>query len=366
MNATLTSNRPTTLLLACACLMVTALAGCNDSKTAGKTPAEMKPVVKRTPTPATPTVATTKATNPMDAERAMSYLTQMCAFGPRYSGSAGMLRQRAMIAKLFESLGATVREQEFKMPHPITRQQIDCVNLIVEWQPEAKERVLLCAHYDTRPLPDRDPNPRRRREGVFVGANDGASGVAVLMELGNHLADTKLEVGVDMVMFDAEEMLFEDDYGRRRGEYFWGSSYFANQYKQKPPAYKYRWGVLLDMVGDAELELLQEKYSLQYCRPLVMEIWQTAARLGVDEFVPRTKRRRTDGFIRDDHIPLNQIAKIPSCDIIDADYPDVPFGAPGAYWHTEQDIPQNCSGESLAKVSWVLLEWLKSQPAESK
>ena len=89
-----------------------------------------------------------------------------------------------------------------------------------------------------------------------------------------------------------------------------------------------------------------------------------SARQGVDEFVPRTKRGAREGFIRDDHLPLRNIARIPTCDIIDAEYPDAPFGAPGSYWHTEQDIPSNCSGESLAKVGWVVFEWLKTVDGE--
>ena len=336
-----------------------ALVGCTES-----TPvAPVSPQNTRQTTPATPAAARVKATNPLSAERAMGYLNQICAIGPRPSGSQGMSRQQAYLTKHFESLGAKVSRQEFAMPHPRTGQQLKCANLIVQWHPESQERVLLCAHYDTRPLPDRDPNPNRRRSGVFIGANDGASGVAVLMELGHHFVDTELPIGVDMVLFDAEEMVYLDSYGRDQGDYFWGSSYFAGQYKQNPPPYRYRWGVLLDMVGDANLQLLQEKYSLIYARKLVLDIWRTADRLGVKEFTPRTKRRLGGVLeIKDDHLPLNQLARIPTCDIIDADYPNVPFGMSGSYWHTEQDLPKHCSGESLAKVGWVLLEWLKSQP----
>ncbi len=196
-----------------------------------------------------------------------------------------------------------------------------------------------------------------------MGANDGASGVAVLMELANHLPAAELAIGVDFALFDAEELVFDGGYRGDRGEYFLGSTHFADEYKKNPPPYRYRWGVLLDMVGDANLELLQEKFSMTWpdTRPLVLEIWQTAARLGVKEFVPRMKSGRQEGFIRDDHLPLRNIARIPTCDIIDADYPDAPFGAAGSYWHTEQDVPRNCSGESLAKVGWVVFEWLKSQ-----
>lgn len=308
----------------------------------------------------------TPAANPLSAERAMGYLTQLCKIGPRYSGSGGMLTQQAKLRGYFEKLGAEVSEQSFFVRHPLTGERVRCANLVIEWNPEAKQRVLLCAHYDTRPLPDRDPNPDARRNGTFVGANDGASGVAVLMELAHHLPQADLALGVDMVLFDAEELVYADAYGRDRGEYFLGSTHFAQQHKRKSPDHIYRWGVLLDMVGDAELELLQERYSMSWpdTRPLVLDIWRTAARLGVDEFVPRTKQGRDQGYIRDDHLPLRNIAGIPTCDIIDADYPDAPFGAYGSYWHTQQDIPQHCSGDSLAKVGWVVLEWLEQLEAE--
>jgi hypothetical protein len=360
------AHRPAFVLrqLAAAALAIAAWqTGCSGKEPADGVPTQPSSIASTAAD--RPGAPAAKPENPLSADRAFGYLSQLCNLGPRPSGSRGMLRQQAMLSKYFEQHGAKVELQEFFIRHPLSGERVRCANLIVQWNLDAEERVLLCAHYDTRPLPDRDPNPRRRREGVFVGANDGASGVAVLMELAHHLPRASLPVGVDFVLFDAEELVYHDGYRGDIGEYFLGSDHFARQYKANPPAYRYRWGVLLDMVGDAELELLQEKYSMNWpeTRPLVLEIWQTASRLGVKEFVPRMKRGREEGFIRDDHLKLRNIARIPTCDIIDAEYPDAPFGAAGSYWHTEQDIPRNCSGESLAKVGWVLLEWLKSSNA---
>ena len=220
-------------------------------------------------------------------------------------------------------------------------------NLVIEWHPERTARVLLCAHYDTRPFPDRD---RQRPKGVFVGANDGASGVALLMELGRHMPALQSSIGVDFVLFDGEEFVFDEN--RDRDYYFIGSTFFARNYRNNPPAYKYRGGVLLDMVADAQLQLYQERNSVKHARDLVTQIWNMANRLDVSEFVRQTRHE-----LRDDHIPLNEIARIPTCDIIDFDYP-----RPGGrqYWHTEDDTPDKCSATSLAKVGWVVLEWLKS------
>jgi Zn-dependent M28 family amino/carboxypeptidase len=180
-----------------------------------------------------------------------------------------------------------------------------------------------------------------------VGANDGASGVALLMELANSMRDLKGTLGVDFVLFDGEEFIFGD-----QDIYFLGSEYFATNYAQtRPRKYAYRWGVLLDMVADADLQMYQERHGMMWedTRPLVKQIWDTARRLGVREFVAR---ERID--VRDDHLPLHDIGHIPACDLIDFQYP---------YWHTQQDLPERCSALSLAKVGWVVEEWLKQAVA---
>lgn len=294
---------------------------------------------------ATSDTAAEKPVNPLDADRVYGYLKQICQLGRRPSGSRGMQRQQKLLEELFTKLGATVTRQEFLAPNPLGGAKVRMANLIVTWHPERMERVMLCAHYDTRPLPDRDPNPRLRRQGRFIGANDGASGVAVLMELAHLMPKLQGNVGVDFVLFDAEELVYVD--GRDR--YFWGSEWFAQQYAENPPEHNYRWGVLLDMVGDEDLQIYHEQNSVSWpdTRPLVIEIWGTAQRLGVEEFIPRATHN-----VRDDHLALRNIAGIPTCDIIDMDYP---------YWHTEADSPGRCSGESLAKVGWVVYEWLQKE-----
>lgn len=283
---------------------------------------------------------------PFNGTRAYNYLRQMCAFGPRPSGSKAMLAQRQWLVEHFKSLGAEVSLQSFKARHPLDGSAVPMANVVARWHADRSRRVLLCAHYDTRPFPDRDP---RNRRGKFVGANDGASGVAVLMELAKRFGAIKGELGVDAVLFDGEEFMFEE-----RGEYFLGSTHFAREYAGQPPAAQYQWGVLLDMVGDAELRLYQEENSITWAdtRPLVREIWDVARRLGVRDFIDRP-----GPYVRDDHLPLHEIAGLPVCDIIDFDYP---------YWHTQQDTPDHCSALSLAKVGWVLQEWLQTLAAEAR
>jgi len=281
--------------------------------------------------------------NPLDAARAYGYLKEICAIGPRVSGTDGMRAQHRLMRDHFTKLGGTVSFQPLQADNPLGGPKVPMFNMLVQWNPQSKERILVCAHCDTRPLPDRDPDPLRRRTGVFLGANDGASGVAVLMELAHLMPQLDSRYGVDFVLFDGEEFVYSE-----RDPYFVGSTYFARQYATKLPPYKYRWGVLLDMVGDADLQIYQEQWSVTWrdTRPLVAQIWGAAQRLGVSEFIARPKYE-----VRDDHFPLRNIAKIPTCDLIDFDYPA---------WHTEADVPQQCSGESLAKVGWVVYEWLKT------
>lgn len=280
-----------------------------------------------------------------DGARAFEYLRQICAIGPRRSGSPGMAEQQKLLTEHFRKLGAEVELQRFTAPDPRDGQRVAMANLIVRWLPKEKERVLLCAHYDTLPFPMRDPDDPKGR---FIGANDGGSGVALLMELGNQMAKIKPKYGVDFVFFDAEEYIFEPN-----DRFFLGSEFFARQYRDNPRDFRYRWGVLLDMIGDKDLQIYQERNSMWWrdTRPLVKDLWATAQRLGVREFIPRQRHE-----MRDDHLPLHNIAGIPTCDVIDYDYPD---GFQNRYWHTTSDTLDRCSALSLAKVGWVVAEWLK-------
>lgn len=287
-----------------------------------------------------------------DADRAMGYLKTLCEFGPRPSGSEAMKQQQDYLESFFQDLGAEVTRQSFEARHPLDGNAVKLTNLIASWHPQRPIRFLFCAHYDTRPYPDSDSvNPR----GTFIGANDGASGTAGLMELAHQLHDLPDNVGVDLVLFDGEELVFKNRLNHSEGDYFLGSTHFAQQYVLQPPAVPYRAGVLFDMIGDKELLLFTEKNSLRFARPVVKSFWKEAKTLGVTLFIDRA---RPD--VRDDHLPLNRIAKIPSIDVIDFDYPRPGIGAP-SYWHTEQDIPANCSGTSIATVVWVARSWLDTQ-----
>ena len=282
----------------------------------------------------------TLADIPFDGTRAYDYLKKLCEIGPRPSGSPGMAAQQKLLEEHFRKQGAHVAYQRFRGRHPRDGSAVEMANMLIHWHPESKQRVLLAAHYDTLPFPLKDPhNPGGR----FVGANDNASGVALLMELGSEIGKLKCAYGIDFLMIDAEEFIFT-----QRDEHFLGSQHFAREYVRNPPPYRYRWAVLLDMIGDRDLQIYHERNSAWWkdSQPLLHEIWGIAARLGVREFIPRRKYE-----ILDDHIALHEIGKIPIIDIIDYDY---------AVWHTEDDTPEQCSALSLAKVGWVMKEWLQT------
>jgi hypothetical protein len=289
---------------------------------------------------------------PFDGAQAYAYLKQLCDFGPRPSGSQAIVAQEKFLVDYFQKLGATVTRQEFRARNPLTGDPLPMTNILIQWHPDRKERVLLCAHYDTRPFPDRDAhNPR----GKFIGANDSASCVALLMELGKSMPQFQSRLGVDFLLVDGEDLVFGDQAtGRETGNYCVGSEYFARQYAANPPPYKYVAAIVLDMIAGINLRLPQELNGVMWpdSKPLTDQIWGTAARLKVKEFIPRT----TPGPVTDDHVMLHDLGRIPSCDII------CDFGPSTSYpqWHTEQDDPAHCSPLSLAKVGWVVQEWLKS------
>mgnify|MGYP006270412061 CR=1 FL=1 len=260
--------------------------------------------------------------------RAMAHLEAICGLGPRPSGSEAMTKQRAVLVDHFRGAGATVTGQAFQVRDRRTGRPVHMENLVVEWHPDRNERILLGAHFDTRPFPDRDPvDPR----GVFLGANDGASGVALLMELAGAMPGLG-GPGVDFVLFDGEEYVVDP-----RDPYFLGSTYFARQYaaaRKGGRGHRYRAAVVVDMVADRNLEIWQEQYSVSWpeSRPLVESIWAVARRLQVRQFVPRPRHA-----IQDDHVPLRAIGGIPACDVIDFDYPQ---------WHTTADTPAHCAAVS--------------------
>jgi glutaminyl-peptide cyclotransferase len=280
-----------------------------------------------------------------DADRSIKYLKQLCDIGPRISGSEGMKKQQEIIEAHFKKLGATVTRQEFKAKQKSQKNQTDFVNFIISWNPESKRRVLLCAHYDTRPIADQEAN-RANWNKPFVSANDGASGVAMMMELGNHMKDLKSEFGVDFILFDGEEYVFETDRVGGGDRYFIGSDHFADDYAKTKATRKHRYdaGVLFDLCHAKGAELKVEINSLEAAKPLVEQIWGVAKAVGAKSFIFERGPE-----VQDDHLALNRVG-IPTVDIIDFDYP---------HWHKLTDTADKVDAGQMAEVAKVMTTWLQ-------
>ncbi|HEX4591020.1 MAG TPA: M28 family peptidase, partial [Gemmataceae bacterium] len=283
-----------------------------------------------------PAVPATIRPAAFDGKRALGYIEELCKIGPRISGSDGMKKQQELIASHFKKLGAKVEFQKFASKQASQRAPVDMANMIITWHPDRERRVVLCSHYDTRPKADQEPN-RGDWDKPFVSANDGTAGVAWLMELGNHIKQMPLTIGVDFVLFDGEEFVFEGPRGADK--YFFGSEHFADEYRKDRHGKYYAAGILLDLCCGKDPKFPVEKNSWFEAAPLVREIWGTAKELQVGMF-----QDRIGDPVSDDHLALNAV-RIPTVDIIDFDnYP---------HWHKLSDLPENCSAESMEQIAKV-------------
>lgn len=297
-----------------------------------------------------------------DKTRAMNYLRQICALGPRPSGSVGMKKQVELLEKHFREQGFSVELQKFAAKQRSQPEPTAMVNLIARWKPENPRRVILCTHYDSRPMADEEPN-RGDWKKPFVAANDGGSGVALMMELAHHMKELNPAIGVDFVCFDAEEFIFTPRMPAEQGgdRYFIGSEHFAGQYVKNlrgPNPPRYVEAILLDMVAGKNSKFRWEENSWRRAGPVVERIWRIAAEVRSTAFLPEYAVA-----VLDDHLSLLD-AGIPTIDIVPAmpvnrvrQYGDPFLDYP--HWHRLSDIPENCSADTMEQVARVLVVWLK-------
>jgi glutaminyl-peptide cyclotransferase len=268
-----------------------------------------------------------------DADSAHALIEHQVAFGPRVPGTAGHAAQLAWMVETLESYADSVEVQRFTHA-ALSGDSVEMANVIARFRPDARDRILLLAHWDTRPMADSDPDTARRHEPV-PGANDGGSGVAVLMEVARVLSSHSPPLGVDLLFTDGE------DYGP--GEMYLGAEYFA---ANLPPGYRPLYGILIDLVGDRSPVFPVEEQSQFYAPEVVDLVYRKAEEIGMGAYFPRVP----GPSISDDHIPLNR-AGIRTIDIIDFDFPQ---------WHTTADVPENTSPEGLEAVGEVLTQLILS------
>ena len=276
-----------------------------------------------------------------DGNRAFTYLQAQCEFGSRAPGSEGHRQCGDFLVRELQKYADKVWEQKFNYRDKEgTSAVYEGRNIVASFNVTPKEnyRVLLCAHWDTRPVADKDPVPAKRSLPV-LGANDGASGVAVLLEMARILKENPPDFGVDIVLFDLEDMgsYNASAYPDLLNQFCIGSEYFAANSK----TYRPRYGILLDMVGDQNLAIKKEGYSWSNARDVVEKVCSAADKTGASAVVEEIGEP-----LHDDHIAFLQRG-IKVIDLIDFDYP---------YWHTTEDTPDKCSAESLQQVGDVLVE----------
>lgn len=275
-----------------------------------------------------------EATPSFDGDSAHALIVEQCELGPRYPGSEGHDAMVDWMVERLRPLADEVATQRFTAP--FFGEETELVNVIASFRPDARERLLLATHYDTRAVADRDPDPSSR--GIPIpGANDGGSGVAVLIELAGILSERQPPVGVDLVFFDAED----GGDGGGFDEWCVGSSHYASNIGDYCP----RYAVVVDMVGDADLSIPVEGNSAAAAPLPVRRVWDAARRVGARRF-----HERRGPFVYDDHVPLIR-AGIPAALVIDFEY---------EHWHTLEDTPDKCSPESLTEVGSVLVELVYS------
>ncbi len=289
------------------------------------------------------------------ADSAYAFCEKQCEFGPRTMNSDAHEKCARWIIDKFKQYGCSVTEQDADLKG-YDGTILKSKNIIASYKPEITTRILLCAHYDCRPWADNDPDSMNWKKPVLA-ANDGASGVGVLLEIARLLqkADS-LKVGVDFVCFDAEDWGTPNwsDVEDNGDSFALGAQYWAaNPHK---PGYEARFGILLDMVGGAGARFYQEGMSKQYAQPIVDKVWKAARVAGFESFFPNEQ----GGFITDDHIPVNQKAHIPTVDII-AYYPDCQQSSFGPTWHTVNDTMDNIDRNTLKAVGQTVVQVLFSE-----
>lgn len=281
-----------------------------------------------------------------NADSAYSFVNAQVAFGPRVPNSAEHRACADWLEAKLRSYGAEVVAQNIELT-AYTGERLNARNIIAQFQPQKRKRVLLCAHWDSRPWADADPDPANHRKPI-LGANDGASGVGVLIEIARLLSQHPTEVGIDIVLFDAE------DYGTHASEeatvdnsWALGSQYWARLPHKQP--YNARYGILLDIVGAPGSRFYREGISEQYASSIVDKVWNRAASLGYADTFINSK----GGYVTDDHLYINHYMHIPCIDIINHDANSE--SGFGPYWHTMKDDMDWISAETLKIVGETVL-----------
>ena len=291
-----------------------------------------------------------------NADSAYLFCQQQCDFGPRTMNSEAHERCAEWIQQRFTQYGYQVEMQRADL-RGYDGTTLKATNIIaISQHPSPNTRLIICAHWDSRPWADNDPDSANWRKPVLA-ANDGASGVAVMLELARQLQQhDSLNVAVDFICFDAEDWGIPQWENKSDADsWALGAQYWATN-TQHPSPNTYKYAILLDMVGGQGAKFYHEGYSLQHARSIVEKVWQAAQAAGYGSFFPS----QMGGYITDDHIPVNEQAHIPCIDIINH-YPECPQSNFGPTWHTVNDDMQHIDRNTLEAVGQTLLQVIFSE-----
>jgi glutaminyl-peptide cyclotransferase len=281
-----------------------------------------------------------------NSDSAYAFVKQQVDFGPRIPGT----NQHAACAVWLESKLRTYISEVFTQKGVATtfdQKKYEIKNIIASYKPELSNRILLCAHWDTRPFADRDEGAKKNK--IFDGANDGASGVGVLIEIARQLSIAQPNIGVDIVLFDLEDYGQPDEssFPEMKDSWCLGSQYWAkNPHK---PGYFAKYGILLDMVGAKNAVFPKEGVSVYYAPAVVERVWSTAAKLGYANYFIDAKA----GALTDDHVYVNQLANIPCIDIIHYDVNAKDFFG---HHHRVTDNMEQIDAKTLGVVGQTVLQ----------
>lgn len=285
-----------------------------------------------------------------NADSAYAYVKAQTDFGPRIPNTKAHKDCADYLAAKLKAFGAETIVQPVQVT-TFDGTKINGYNIIGQYKPESPKRVLICSHWDSRPWADNDPDPSKHNEPV-MGANDGASGVGVILEIARQMQKTAPEIGIDCIFFDAEDWGPGDGHPQQQGaESFWalGTQYWARQPHKS--GYMARYAVLLDMVGGQEARFYQEGYSLYFAESTVKKFWSAAKTAGFGNYFPEQQ----GGYVTDDHVFINRMARIPAIDIIPY-YPDCKQSGFGPTWHTVTDDIEHIDKATLKAVGQTLLQ----------
>ncbi len=297
-----------------------------------------------------------------NADSAYQFCAAQCSFGPRTMNSEAHEQCAQWIQQKFQQYGYQVEMQKADLKG-YDGTILKSTNIIAKASSQKEsagsEKILICAHWDSRPWADNDPDSANWRKPVMA-ANDGASGVAVMLELARLIQQhDSLKVAVDFICFDAEDWGIPqwDETGDGTDSWALGAQYWAKSQQQTPNTQKpYRYAILLDMVGGQGAKFYQEGYSLEKAKGIVEKVWQAADAAGYGSFFPKQE----GGYVTDDHVPVNDIAQIPCIDIINH-YPDCQQSSFGPTWHTINDDMQHIDKNTLQAVGQTLVQVLFSE-----